>query len=142
MPALLVPITAGSLIASAAAIVAFAAGWYIAQRPVPTDRILRNPLHSSSDPSVMVIKGNNGLTFSFSSNISSDELDAHCLNIELMRQRLRGIGQYKMSSPIQGTNREYQSNFPANANETDLDEYLKIAQKMREKMAAAAHKDT
>ncbi|KAL8772207.1 MAG: hypothetical protein Q9194_004678 [Teloschistes cf. exilis] len=90
----------------------------------------------------MVIKGNNGLTFSFSSNISSDELDAHCLNIELMRQRLRGIGQYKMSSPIQGTNREYQSNFPANANETDLDEYLKIAQKMREKMAAAAHKDT
>ncbi|KAL8632642.1 hypothetical protein Q9189_001646 [Teloschistes chrysophthalmus] len=122
-------------------IIRFAAGWYIS----PTTRtysIFRNPLKTSSDPSVMVIKGNNGLTSSFASKVSSDELDAHCVNIKLMRQRLRGIGNYKMSSPIQGTNREYQSTFPANINETDLDELLNIAQKLREKMAAAAHKDT
>lgn len=141
MPALLVASTAGSLIASAAAIVAFAAGWYISPA-TRTYSIFGNTLNTSSHQPIVVIKGNNALTSSFSSNISSDELDAHCLNIELMRQRLRRIGKYKMRSPIQGTNREYQSSFPANMNETDLDEYLKIAQKMREKMAAAAHKDT
>lgn len=87
----------------------------------------------------MVIKGNNALTSTFSSTISSSELDAHCLNIELMRQRLRGIEKYNISSPVQATNREYHSYFPANTDEEDLDDYLKIAQEMRETMTAAAH---
>ncbi|KAL8820013.1 MAG: hypothetical protein Q9223_001684 [Gallowayella weberi] len=70
----------------------------------------------------------------FESNITDEDLDAHCLNIELMRQRLQGRGKHQISSIIQGTNRHYISSFDANINEKDLDTLLDIADRMRQRI--------
>ncbi|KAL8670242.1 MAG: hypothetical protein Q9224_007686, partial [Gallowayella concinna] len=89
---------------------------------------------TTEEVSWVKVEGENGISSIFRSNTTNEELDAHCLNIELMRQRLRGLGNYKMSSNVQGTNKHYDSFFPANMNEKDLDVWLEIANRMRDKI--------
>ncbi|KAL8805430.1 MAG: hypothetical protein Q9182_001996 [Xanthomendoza sp. 2 TL-2023] len=120
-----------SLIAFAAGICANSYFQNHTRFPWPTNPFATQPASS------VKIEGNNGLFATFESNITDEELDAHCLNIELMRQRLRGLGKFQFSSNIQGTNRLYISSFDANLNEKDLDGLLEIANRMRQRTRKA-----
>ncbi|KAL8715844.1 MAG: hypothetical protein Q9220_000511 [cf. Caloplaca sp. 1 TL-2023] len=121
-------------------LIAFAAGflgifYWLSKGQFP--KTFSNPF-GRFDSSTLTVHGRNGLSTGFKSNITNEELDAHCLNIELMRQRLRGMRSFKFSSQIQGTSRIYESYFPATVNEKDLDEYLDIAADMRRRIQAKA----
>ncbi|KAL8811490.1 MAG: hypothetical protein Q9200_001749 [Gallowayella weberi] len=92
-----------------------------------------NPF-ATQQASCVRIDGGNGISSTFESNITDEDLDAHCLNIELTRQRLQGRGKHQISSIIQGTNRHCISSFDANINEKDLDTLLDIADRMRQRI--------
>lgn len=81
------------------------------------------------------------MTSTFEKNITNAELDAHCLNIELMRQKLRGVGTYQISSKVEGTNMNYIVSFPANVNEEELDVMLEIASRMRQRVQGVMKPD-
>lgn len=67
-----------------ALLLAFAAGYYVQ----PYIHIHLAPQTKANAP---IIKRRNGLSTDFKPNITTAELDAHCANIEQMRQRLRGL---------------------------------------------------
>ncbi|KAL8753805.1 MAG: hypothetical protein Q9199_004774 [Rusavskia elegans] len=99
-----------------------------------------NPL-SANGPSSIELRGRNGVSCTFEKNITNAELDAHCLNIELMRQKLRGVGTYQISSKVEGMHKNYISFFPANVNEERLDVLLEIASRMRQRVQGAMEPD-
>ncbi|KAI4259164.1 MAG: hypothetical protein L6R42_004707 [Xanthoria sp. 1 TBL-2021] len=99
-----------------------------------------NPL-SDNGPSYIKLRGRNGVTSTFEKNITNAELDAHCLNIELMRQKLRGVGTYQISSKVEGTNKHFITPFPANINEEDLDVLLEVASRMRQRVQGVMKPD-
>ncbi|KAI4271792.1 MAG: hypothetical protein LQ337_005759 [Flavoplaca oasis] len=82
-----------------------------------------------------------GMNSTIEKNITNAELDTHCLIIEPMRPRLRGMGQYQISSKVEATDKYYISSFPANVHEEDLDVLLGVANMMRQRMQRVAKPD-
>ncbi|KAL8780054.1 MAG: hypothetical protein Q9213_006644 [Squamulea squamosa] len=123
------------LIAFAAGVIA---GDYFRSRPDPSRT--NNPLITNEVSSVK-LEGRNGMSSTFESSITDAELDAHCLNIELMRQKLRGIGKCQISSKVEGMNKTYDSYFPANVTEEALNVLLEMATRMRQGVQSAVKVD-
>ncbi|KAL8766408.1 MAG: hypothetical protein Q9209_006784 [Squamulea sp. 1 TL-2023] len=129
------PRIASPLIAIAAGVIA---GDYFRSQPDSfrtNDRLVTNQVSS------VELEGRNGMSSTFEKSITNAELDAHCLNIELMRQKLRGIGKYQISSKVEGMNKTYNSYFPANVTEEDLNVFLEIATRIRQKVQSAVKVD-
>ena len=136
------------LICIAAPLIAFATGIYAGSNPGTLSgafgsfgsRWATNPF-AANEPSYIKLEGRNGLSSTFERNITDAELDAQCLNIELMRQKLRGIGRYKISSKVEGMNKDYISFFPAAVKEEDLDVFLELSDRMRRRVRGIVEVD-
>ncbi|KAI4268324.1 MAG: hypothetical protein L6R38_007880 [Xanthoria sp. 2 TBL-2021] len=120
-------------------LLAFAAGIYAGPYLVsPLSTYWRsNPLSANGPSSIK----HGRMISTFEKNITEEELDAHCLNIELMRQKLRGVGKYQISSKVEGMNKHFISSFPASVNEEDLDVLLEVASRMRQRVQGAMEPD-
>ncbi|KAL8655218.1 MAG: hypothetical protein Q9226_003133 [Calogaya cf. arnoldii] len=119
-------------------VLAVAAGFYAGSYPTnPLSGYWSSSNYSANEPATIKLEGRNGVSSTFEKNIGDAELDAHCLNIELMRQKLRGRGRYQISSKIEGTNKNYVSFYPTNVTEDDLDVLLEVADRMRDRVQGA-----
>ena len=126
----------GSPDRSTASVLAVAAGYYAgSHHTIPLSDYWSSSHFSANEPASIKLEGRNGISSTFEKNITDAELDAHCLNIEMMRQKLRGRGKYQISSKTKGTNKDYVSLFPDNVTEDDFDMLLEVAGLMRERVA-------